>query len=120
MDPCQVRLQTFIDLLGEPYSGNVEEKTITPARVGVAGAVSVGIETTSRGAPKSLTIVVWDCFGVITILEASALELLSASHTARIAVYNRSVQYLQPLVSCAAMQRRDDGDWVVFQNLLQA
>jgi hypothetical protein len=102
-------LQTLIELLGQPYAGEVDG-----TRIGSQPApdirVAIHMTTESGRRAERADYCRWDCFGVLHTLEMESIVLLSGSRTARNAEYNRAVQELAPLVSCAVTRERE-GRW---------
>jgi hypothetical protein len=114
VDRHQQTLQAFVDIIGDPYSGEVDGKRIGQPRSGSSSQVSVTVENSAGDEAVMADYCRWDCFRVVCRLEAGTLDLLGDSSTTRLVSYNRAVQELQPLVSCLAI-RQHDGSWLLSQ-----
>ncbi len=114
MDAPKERLETFISLIGRPYSAEIDGVQHPTATGDGHHRVSVTIETEVPGSSQGADHCRWDCFGLVDKLEATTFEILSGPYTARLAAYNRAVQELQSLISCVAA-RQSDGTWELVQ-----
>jgi hypothetical protein len=113
VSPHQQELTAFTDLLGAPYSGEIDGRFLKDLPAWEV-RISVMVETSPPESAALTDFCKWDCFGVLASLESQASELLRVSRTVRYASYSRAVQELSPLVGCAAHQE-EGGTWTMFQ-----